>query len=117
MTIPEREQKRKYPALRLPLLPPSRLSSEQKALYDDIMSVVNKNFGSFVSMRRDGALIGLFNAMPHFPTFGRAALDFNKKMYEETTLPNSVPFSSRSCYLYRGARVCICCSSTARIRP
>jgi len=76
--------------MRLPLLPPSTLSSEQKALYDDILSVANESFGSFVTMRRDGALVGPFNAMLHFPAFGRAAWAFNKTMYDHTTLPNSV---------------------------
>ena len=57
----------------LPLRPPSSLSSEQKELYDDIMGVVNENFGSFVTAREDGALIGPFNAMVHFPEFGQAA--------------------------------------------
>ena len=76
--------------MRLHLLPPSSLSSEQKELYDDIMGVVNENFGSFVTAREDGALIGPFNAMVHFPEFGRAAWAMNKAMYEHTTLPKSV---------------------------
>ena len=76
--------------MRLHLLPPSSLSSEQKELYDDMMGVVNENFGSFVTAREDGALIGPFNAMVHFPEFGRAAWAMNKAMYEHTTLPKSV---------------------------
>ena len=76
--------------MRLHLLPPSSLSREQKELYDDIMGVVNENFGSFVTAREDGALIGPFNAMVHFPEFGRAAWAMNKAMYEHTTLPKSV---------------------------
>ena|SRR5271170_4293929 len=76
--------------MRLPLLPPSSLSDDQRALYDDIMGVVNESFGSFVSMRQDGALIGPFNSMLHFPEFGRAAWAFNKTMYSHTTLPKSV---------------------------
>ena len=67
--------------MRLPLLPPSTLSSEH-------LSVANESFGSFVTMRRDGALVGPFNAMLHFPAFGRAAWAFNKTMYDHTTLPN-----------------------------
>jgi 4-carboxymuconolactone decarboxylase len=76
--------------MRLPLVPPSSLSSEQKDLYDDIMGVVNENFGSFVTTREDGALIGPFNPMLHFPAFGRAAWAMNKTMYKHTTLPKSV---------------------------
>jgi Enoyl-CoA hydratase/isomerase len=76
--------------MRLPLLPPSSLSSEQKELYEDIMGVVKESFGSFIAAREDGALIGPFNAMLHFPAFGRAAWAMNKTMYERTTLPKSV---------------------------
>ena len=53
------------------LAPPSTLSGEQRALYDDIMGVVNKSFGSFVAMRQDGVLTGPFNPMLHFPEFGQ----------------------------------------------
>ena len=35
---------------RLPLVPPSELSPEQKELYDDIMGIVKKNFGSFIAV-------------------------------------------------------------------
>ncbi len=52
---------------RLPLLPPSTLYREQKELYDSIMDVVKESFGSFIVTREDGALIGPFNAMLHFP--------------------------------------------------
>jgi hypothetical protein len=38
-----------YPACRV---------SEQKELYDDIMSVVKESFGSFIMAREHGALIG-----------------------------------------------------------
>jgi hypothetical protein len=76
--------------MRLPLLPPASLSSEQRELYDDIMGVVKESFGSFIVTREDGALMGPFNAMLHFPAFGRAAWAMNKTMYDHTTLPKSV---------------------------
>jgi 4-carboxymuconolactone decarboxylase len=72
---------------RLPLLSPSSLSSEQKKLYDDILEIVKGSFGSFISARADGALIGPFNAMLHFPAFGRAAWAMNRTLYDNTTLP------------------------------
>ncbi|MGA2020547.1 MAG: hypothetical protein ABSH02_08165 [Candidatus Sulfotelmatobacter sp.] len=89
--------------MRLPLLPPSSLSNEQKDLYDDIMGVVNENFGSFMTARKDGALIGPFNPMLHFPAFGRAAWAMNKTMYEHTTLPKSV---LQIAVLVTGTRLC-----------
>jgi len=76
--------------MRLPLLPPSSLSREQKGLYDDIMKIVDEHFGSFTIKRADGALMGPFNAMLHFPEFGRAAWAMNRTMYDHTTLPKSV---------------------------
>ena len=76
--------------MRLPPLPPSSLSSEQKGLYDDIMDVVKERLGSFIVAREDGALIGPFNAMLHFPAFGRAAWAMNRTMDDRTTLPKSV---------------------------
>jgi 4-carboxymuconolactone decarboxylase len=76
--------------MRLPLLPPSSLSSQQRELYDDITGVVKESFESFIATRKDGALIGPFNAMLHFPAFGRAAWAMNKTMYNRTTLPQSV---------------------------
>ena len=76
--------------MRLPLLSPSSLSREQKDLYDDITEVVDAHFGSFTIKRKDGALMGPFNAMLHFPEFGRAAWAMNKTMYDHTTLPKSV---------------------------
>ncbi|HUC21592.1 MAG TPA: carboxymuconolactone decarboxylase family protein [Streptosporangiaceae bacterium] len=76
--------------MRLPLLPPSSLNDEQKVLYDDMMRVVDGHFGDLVVSRKDGALIGPFNAWLHFPQFGRAAWAFNKSMYEHSVLPADI---------------------------
>jgi hypothetical protein len=50
--------------MRLPLLPPASLSSVQKDLYDDMVDVIEKDFGELVARRADGALIGPFNGCP-----------------------------------------------------
>lgn len=76
--------------MRLPLLPPSSLSAEQKILYDDIMAVVDESFGDLVAARKDGALIGPFNGWLHFPQFGKPAWAFNKAMYEHNVLPPEI---------------------------
>jgi 4-carboxymuconolactone decarboxylase len=75
---------------RIPLLPPSDLSKEQKALYDDILNVVASGFHGFVTQRHDGALLGPFNAMLHFPMFGAPAWAFNKALIENSELPKAV---------------------------
>jgi 4-carboxymuconolactone decarboxylase len=40
--------------MRLPLLPPASLSPVQKSLYDEMVDVIEKNFGELVARRRDG---------------------------------------------------------------
>jgi 4-carboxymuconolactone decarboxylase len=76
--------------MRLPLLKPSELDAEQRAIYDSIREVTDVAFTNFKYVKADGELIGPFNAMLHFPKFGRAAWAMNKTMYDHTKLPKSV---------------------------
>jgi 4-carboxymuconolactone decarboxylase len=76
--------------MRLPLLPPAGLSAEQKNLYDDMVAVIERNFGELVARRKDGALIGPFNGWLHFPQFGKPAWDFNKSLWEHRVLPPAI---------------------------
>jgi 4-carboxymuconolactone decarboxylase len=76
--------------MRLPLLPPASLSPEQKDLYDDMVAVVDQNFGELVARRNDGALIGPFNAWLHFPQFGKPAWAFNRSLWEHSVLPAAI---------------------------
>jgi 4-carboxymuconolactone decarboxylase len=76
--------------MRLPLLPPTSLSPDQADLYDDMVAVIEKNFGDLVARRNDGALIGPFNAWLHFPHFGKPAWAFNRAMYEHSVLPAAI---------------------------
>jgi 4-carboxymuconolactone decarboxylase len=76
--------------MRLPLLPPTSLGTDQADLYDDMVAVIEKNFGDLVARRNDGALIGPFNAWLHFPQFGKPAWAFNRAMYEHSVLPAAI---------------------------
>jgi alkylhydroperoxidase family enzyme len=76
--------------MRLPLLPPTSLSPDQADLYDDMVAVIEKNFGDLVARRKDGALIGPFNAWLHFPQFGKSAWAFNRAMWEHSVLPAAI---------------------------
>jgi 4-carboxymuconolactone decarboxylase len=76
--------------MRLPLLPPASLSPVQKNLYDDMIDVIEKNFGELVARRKDGALIGPFNAWLHFPQFGKPAWAFNTAMWQHSVLPAAI---------------------------
>jgi 4-carboxymuconolactone decarboxylase len=59
--------------MRLPLIPPSDLTPEQRALYDDMREGIAKNFKGFIAIREDGALLGPWNPWLHEPAFGRAS--------------------------------------------
>ena len=74
----------------LPLLPPASLSPDQQNLYDDMVDVIEENFGELVARRSDGALIGPFNAWLHFPQFGKPAWAFNRAMWEHSVLPAAI---------------------------
>jgi len=76
--------------MRLPLLPPAALSPDQQNLYDDMVDVIEENFGELVARRSDGALIGPFNAWLHFPQFGKPAWAFNRAMWEHSVLPAAI---------------------------
>jgi 4-carboxymuconolactone decarboxylase len=76
--------------MRLPLLPPATMSAEQKTLYDDMVAVIETNFGELVARRTDGALIGPFNGWLHFPQFGRPAWAFNKALWEHSVLDAAI---------------------------
>ena len=54
------------PKMRLPLLPPASLNPDQKDLYDDMVGLIDNNFGDLIARRDDGALIGPFNGWLHF---------------------------------------------------
>ena len=56
--------------MRLPIIPPAELSSEQKPLYDDMREGIARNFQGFINIRDDGALLGPWNPWIHEPQFG-----------------------------------------------
>jgi 4-carboxymuconolactone decarboxylase len=76
--------------MRLPLLPRASLSAEQKDLYDDMVTVIEANFGELVARRKDGALVGPSNGWLHFLQFGRPAWAFNKALVEHSVLPGAI---------------------------
>ncbi|SJZ82587.1 hypothetical protein SAMN02745126_02447 [Enhydrobacter aerosaccus] len=76
--------------MRLPLIPPSELSSEQRALYDDMRKGMASNFNAFRNMADDGSLIGPWNAWLHEPIIGAAIWNLTKAMTMQASLPDSV---------------------------
>ena len=73
--------------MRLEPIAPGKMSKEQKALNEKMVEGVRKNLHGFKSEREDGALIGPFPAMLHFPQFGAPAWDVFTALSKNSTLP------------------------------
>ena len=73
--------------MRLPPIAPSDLSEYQRPLYESIKANLDAHMHGFVSARADGALIGPFAPMLHFPHYGAAAWGVNTALGENSTLP------------------------------
>ena len=75
--------------MRLPLLPPERLSPEQKALYDRNRAQIAKGFTAFKTLSEDGALLGPWGVFLHEPTVGQAHYDLIEAVTSLKRLPES----------------------------
>jgi 4-carboxymuconolactone decarboxylase len=76
--------------MRLPIIPPAELSSEQKPLYDDMREGIARNFQGFINVRDDGALLGPWNPWIHEPQFGKPVWELTKAMVTKPSLPPAV---------------------------
>jgi 4-carboxymuconolactone decarboxylase len=76
--------------MRLPIIPPANLNSEQKPLYDDMREGIAKNFQGFINIRDDGALLGPWNPWMHEPQFGKPVWELTKAMVTRPSLPPAV---------------------------
>jgi 4-carboxymuconolactone decarboxylase len=73
--------------VRLPPLAPEEMSPELRSFHDGIAEVVAQHLKGFVSTREDGALVGPFAPMLHFPQFGRTAWALSKALMDHSKLP------------------------------
>lgn len=73
--------------MRLEPLAEDQLTAEQKELNQTMVKGVQEHLHGFVSQRPDGALIGPFPAMLHFPQFGKAAWSVFTALSQNSTLP------------------------------
>src|SRR5258708_2717824 len=76
--------------MRLPIIPPANLNSEQKPLYDDMREGIARNFQGFINVRDDGALLGPWNPWIHEPQYGKPVWDLTKAMVSKPSLPPAV---------------------------
>jgi 4-carboxymuconolactone decarboxylase len=77
-------------SMRLPLIPPDQLTSEQKPLYDDMRKGIAGSFNAFKTEDASGALIGPWNAWLHEPAIGKAIWDLTLAMTAQATLPDNI---------------------------
>jgi 4-carboxymuconolactone decarboxylase len=73
--------------MRLEPIAPDQLSDEQRSLDARMRSGIKAHLQGFVSERADGALIGPFIPMLHFPDFGRPYWDYVLALAENSVLP------------------------------
>ncbi len=88
--------------MRLEPIAPKDLTNEQRELNEKMVEGVRKSLHGFKSEREDGALIGPFPAMLHFPQFGAAAWEVFTALSKNSTLPKS---SHEIAILVTGARL------------
>jgi hypothetical protein len=76
--------------MRLPLISPDQLTSQQRSLYDEMRKGIASNFNAFKVEREDGALMGPWNPWLHEPGIGKAIWDLTLAMTANATLPDDV---------------------------
>lgn len=76
--------------MRLPPLAPETLNPQLRAVHDEIAALVARTQERIVVLDAQGALVGPFPAMLHFPQFGIPALIFQRSLASEARLPKTV---------------------------
>lgn len=76
--------------MRLPNIPPDRLTAEQRPLSDKLHAGIREHLQGFVTQKPDGTLIGPFNALLHFPAYGTPAWDIFLALAGGSVLPKAV---------------------------
>lgn len=76
--------------MRLPLIPPSALSEEQRPLHADMREGIEQKFRGFAAMREDGTLLGPWNPWLHQPKFGGPIWELTKALSYSPSLPRPV---------------------------
>ena len=76
--------------MRLPPIPPETLSPQLREVHDGIAGLVAQKQSRIAILNEQGALIGPFPAMLHFPQFGVPALMFQRALASEARLAKTV---------------------------
>ena len=76
--------------MRLQPIPPSEHTPEQHELFERIMGIISGEDRGFVTARADGAMLGPYNPMLHFPQFGGALWSIITALTKHATLPKTI---------------------------
>ena len=76
--------------MRLKPLLPGELNPEQRKLYDRIQDRTKGLNRGFTMAREDGAMLGPYNPMLHFPQFGDAVWSVNAALAKNTTVSKPI---------------------------
>ncbi len=76
--------------MRLPLIPPQKMSPDQRPLYEDMKKGIETNFKGFTAIKEDGTLIGPWNPWLHYAKFGKPVWELVKALSTAPTLPKPV---------------------------
>jgi len=75
--------------MRLPNIPSNQVRGEQRPLFDKLSTGIRENLQGFTTQKPDGSLIGLFNALQHFPAYGTPVWDFFLALAGNSVLPKA----------------------------
>jgi len=76
--------------MRLPLLSPSKLTPEQRPLYEDMRKGIETSFKGFTAIDDKGTLTGPWNPWLRFPKFGAPVWALVKALSSAPALPRPV---------------------------
>ena len=76
--------------MRIKPLPPDSLSPETRYVHDEIANLIGRSQGQVKMINDQGALLGPFMAMLHYPQFGVPALSFLRTLDTFATLSKTV---------------------------
>jgi hypothetical protein len=76
--------------MRIKPLPPDALSAETRYVHDEIASLVGRSQSQVTMLDAQGALLGPFPPMLHYPQFGIPALSFLRSLDMHATLDKRV---------------------------
>jgi 4-carboxymuconolactone decarboxylase len=76
--------------MRMPSIPPSQLTAEQRPLFDKLSAGIREHLQGFTTQRPDGSLVGPFSAFLSFPTYGTRDWDLFLALAGNSVLPKAV---------------------------